>query len=312
MFGQLGSNNIQSFPPDQLSTVDNLISGNQSILSISAGGNHTCARIGSNGTGSIVKCWGQNNFGQLGIASSSYSATPVAVSVLGFMDEIRSISAGGNHTCALLGPVGDVGGKQVRCWGNNAFGQLGNGAFVPSSDNVPVTVTNLISTNELNAGRRILSISAGGNHTCALIGMAENGTSRIVKCWGSNSSGQAKPREMVGSYSVPVPAFELNQIVDSPMITTLDEVAAGGSHTCVKGQTGSEKAIVCWGLNSNGQVSGSLPASGSPSTAMPSLVIYQEINFSASTSPNSMVLGWNHSCARNVANEWMCWGSIQK
>ena len=130
--------------------------------SISAGQNHTCALI-ADGT---VKCWGRNNYGQLGDGSNTNSSTPVVVSSL---SGVAAISAGANHMCALLTTVGTV-----KCWGYNGYGQLGNNSTTNSS--TPVVVSSL------SGGA---AIKAGGFHTCALLT-----TVGTVKCWGYNEYGQ--------------------------------------------------------------------------------------------------------------------------
>src|SRR5438067_1925375 len=78
------------------------------------------------------------------------------------------IAAGGNHTCALTGQGG------VRCWGDNTFGELGDGT--KELRVAPVQVKGLSSGVE--------SVSPSGYHTCATL---ETGG---VKCWGDNSVGE--------------------------------------------------------------------------------------------------------------------------
>ena len=88
--------------------------------------------------------------------------------VNGAVLHVTQISAGALHTCAVT----TTGG--VKCWGNNAYGQLGNNSSVNSY--VPVAVVGL------DTG--VASISMGGTHSCALT------TSAGIKCWGRDNYGQ--------------------------------------------------------------------------------------------------------------------------
>ena len=85
------------------------------VAAIAAGGDHSCARMNT----SLVKCWGQNGSGQLGDGTTTERHTPVVVS--GLASDVATISAGGFHTCAL------TSAGAVRCWGDNPYGQLGDG-----------------------------------------------------------------------------------------------------------------------------------------------------------------------------------------
>lgn len=80
-------------------------------LEISAGQNHTCARL----EGGRMKCWGASEFGKLGLgepaaAHGSEIAERAAIDVGG---DVLAIAAGEMHTCALV----DDG--TVRCWGDS-------------------------------------------------------------------------------------------------------------------------------------------------------------------------------------------------
>ena len=140
---------------------------------------HTCAQTEDGAS----KCWGYNGNGQLGDGTTTLRASPVDVS--GLASGVRAVAAGGGHTCALV----EDGG--VKCWGWNGYGQLGDGTC--AERHTPVDVSGLSSATP--------AISAGGNHTCALL--AGGG----VSCWGYNGYGQlgdgttdtrATPGEVLG------------------------------------------------------------------------------------------------------------------
>ena len=150
------------------------------VQAISAGHYHTCALT----TGGGVKCWGENFSGQIGDGSITQRHTPVDVT--GLDSGVQAISAGYLHTCAL------TTGGEVKCWGNNGSGQIGDGS---TTDRLaPVDVTDL--------DNGVQAISAGYLHTCALT--ADDG----VKCWGYNQFGQlgigGRNYTLPGNVMVPV------------------------------------------------------------------------------------------------------------
>jgi len=184
------------------------------VPSIDGGGVHTCA-LASNGG---VKCWGRNNYGQLGNGNTADSNVPVDVS--GLSSGISAISAGNYHTCAVLTSGG------VKCWGWNGYGELGNGNTADS--NVPVNVSGL--------SFGIASIFAGGYHTCALT------SSGGIKCWGRNNCGQFGNGNKTDS-NVPVDVSGLSSGISA--------ISAGRYHTCALTSDGGVK---CWGDNYSGQL----------------------------------------------------------
>jgi alpha-tubulin suppressor-like RCC1 family protein len=112
LYGQLGDGTIT----DSLTPVP--VSGlTTGVAALGAGGNHTCALLAGGG----VKCWGFNEDGQLGDGATTDSSTPVDVS--GLTNGAASVTAGGRHTCAGLEAAG------VKCWGNNDYGQVGDGTL---------------------------------------------------------------------------------------------------------------------------------------------------------------------------------------
>lgn len=131
---------------------------------IAVGLEHSCAIVGG-----AVWCWGSNARGQLG-AMVDVASSSIPLEVVGVSDA-TALTAGRNFTCAL------TTSNAVRCWGDDAMGQLGSGSAGTFSP-IPVTVTGL------SAPIASLHAAAGANHTCALT------TTGLVHCWGGNLSGQ--------------------------------------------------------------------------------------------------------------------------
>jgi len=253
-FGELGdgTNTDRHAPVD----VVGLTSG---VTSISTGIDHTCALTTTGG----VKCWGGNYFGQLGDGTTTYRNTPV--DVVGLTSGIASVSSGGDHTCAVTNSGG------VKCWGDNDFGQLGDGTY--SDSYVPVDVVDLTSG--------IISVSTGYRHTCAVT------TSGGVKCWGSNYYGELGDGTTTYS-NIPVDVVGLTSGVAF--------ASSGYRHTCAVTTSGGVK---CWGWNENGQL-------GVGTTRRR----YTPVDVVGLTSGiASISSGGRHICAVTTSGGVKCWGS---
>ena len=127
------------------------------VVAIAAGWGHTCALIQDGG----VRCWGSNQFGQLG-DGTDVPYRSVRGIVAGFENDVAAISAGGAHTCAIRKD------NQVRCWGENNFGQLGNGTV--KNSNLPV-----LAKVHSRIDDEVLQLAAGRYHTCALMNLGRVG-----------------------------------------------------------------------------------------------------------------------------------------
>lgn len=143
------------------------------IVAICAGWYHSVA-LKSDGT---LYAWGLNHHGQLGDGTtdthSDYPVQVVGIDGIGYLTDVIAISAGGNHTLALLSD------STLLAWGQNTRGQLGNGTTL--STNSPTHVINHEGVSILDD---IISIECGSEHTLA---MKSDGT---LWTWGRNNHGQ--------------------------------------------------------------------------------------------------------------------------
>lgn len=255
------------------------------FTSISVGGGHVCAIA----TGGFAYCWGSDDNGQLGDARLVNSTTPIPVSGGGGPATFASISAGFRHSCAV---AFDGTGY---CWGNNDFGQLGNGST--SSSDTPVQVAGSLG---------FLSISAGGDHSCGIL--AGGG----AVCWGSNVDGQLGKGSVGDTSLVPVAVaggLSFTRISASTGTRTLDSKGSpfkklGHGHTCALTAAG---AVFCWGDDTDLQLGRGQFTGGNGVSGTPAPVFNGERPASAAFT--SISTGSRHSCA--VANDGnaYCWGS---
>ena len=206
--GQLGNGSIKAG-----SAVPVTVSGLTNAVAIIGGGEHACAVLADG----RVRCWGSNQYGQLGNGTTSKSSF-VPVTVRG-LTNVVAVAGGGGHTCALL-----TDGR-VECWGSNGEGRLGDGTTVQYSA-VPVTVSGLTNA---------VAITGGGGHACAVLADGR------VQCWGSNHSGELGNESRISS-PIPVTVSGLTNAVAE---------ASGLGHSCAVLADGR---IQCWGSNGGGQL----------------------------------------------------------
>ena len=227
---------------------------------------HTCAVTTVGG----LQCWGANSAGQLGDGTTRELFIPVPegstpVDVTGLTSDVAAVSAGGFHTCAVT----TAGG--LKCWGENFFGQLGDGTTTTSS--TPSNVTGLRDG--------VVAVSAGSLHTCAIT--TEGG----LQCWGSNVHGLLGDGTTIHR-SLPVDVIGLTSGVAS--------VAAGLHHTCAVTTAGGLK---CWGYNASaGQLGDGTTTNRSNPVDVTGLT----------EGVATVAIGYDHACAVTTAGGLQCWG----
>lgn len=228
---------------------------------MASGGQHTCFLTSAGG----VKCWGNNQFGELGDGTTMERNGPV--DVVGLSSGVLAIVSNRFSSCALLPGA-------VKCWGSGLSGQLGDGTF---ADRQPTPQTVL----GLEPGVR--AIAAGNDHTCALT--AAGG----VKCWGGGVFGQ------LGDAS----ATTRNRPVDvQGLDAAVTAIGAGGNHSCAATSAGAK----CWGDNTWSQLGDGTGGDGSATQKNAPVDV---IGLGAGVT--AFAGGLDHTCAI-ASGAVLCWG----
>ena len=265
-----------------------LLPENTSAISISSSERqHKCAILNNSET----VCWGQNNWGQLGAGwtcdEDEDSCTEINTDnnyweyagtsfpqVVDFPENKSAISvdAGDSFTCAITED------HSIYCWGQNNWGQLGQGNY--NSLSSPELV-------ELPGDREAGAIALAKESVCA-ISMDQN-----VYCWGRGAIGQ------LGNGN--------NQTKTTPTLVILEEgdnpvsITAGGAFYCLILDTGQSK---CWGENWHGGLGDGEPLDQWNNG------IYQPypFNVTGNHSFSGIESGLQNTCAIKTNGSAYCWG----
>lgn len=307
-----GANDSGQVNPGSLAMVvgrPTTVVGISGATQVSAGGNHSCARVAGN-----VKCWGDNGASQLGTgAGPGDSNAPVVIAGLTtFFNYVTSVTTGNRHSCALLEQP--LIARKVRCWGYNDKGQIGDGSTTTRP--TPVTVTGFSNPT---------AISAGVDRTCAV---ADGG----IWCWGYDSllnGSSLTPTLVVSGAGLSVTATgrehacalfvgtasaacwgnnlfygalgSVDPLTHGPVYTnskTYSSISAGGFHTCAV----DGGVIDCWGAGELGQLGdGHVNGGFHPGK----LRVFGISNAAA------VAAGHFHTCALLADGTVQCWGSNQ-
>ncbi len=207
-------------------------------------------------------CWGQ----MVGDGSPLVTVHTSAAAV-GLPAGAVSQIAAGYGGCALV----HGGGLSVslRCWGDNTWGEIGDGT----------TKNRLMPVKVQGLSGQLQSVTSGGSHVCALV---HNGG---AWCWGFNDKGQLGDGTTTNR-STPV--------VVSGLPLNLAQIAAADDHTCALLQT---QTVKCWGLNSKGQLGdGTTNDSSTP------------VKVAGLTGAVQVAVGDGYTCALLDNGGVQCWG----
>lgn len=306
-YGKLGDSTTIYRPGPTI--VDKGVSYSKVAIGKGNPGDHTCAIT----TAGILKCWGYNAYGQLGLGDTMSKSLPFKVDGTTTYSEI---SNGLSHSCGVTTD------GTLKCWGANFYAQVGDG-----------TATTRTTPTTIDSGTNYALVSSGSYHNCAIT------TTGVLKCWGDNSFGQLGMASTATTQNTPV-------VVDAGV--SYSSIQAGEQYTCGITSTG---VLKCWGYNNIGQLGvGDLTLRNSPQV-VDSGITYAKIstasshtcgittsgvlkcwgqnssyqlgngNASASYSPviiasgtsfTNVFLGYAHTCGITSSNNFKCWGLNQQ
>jgi len=299
IFGELGlgtsTNPVGNSFNQSLDKLDFLRFGTgKKVAKIAVGGSHTCALLDTG----IVKCWGRNGDGQLGLGDTrSRGATlnelgdylpPVN---LGEGQVAIDIAAGESHTCAVLQ------NRTIKCWGN--YRGIGSEDSQDLGDD-PVELGDDLLPVNLGKTAQIKKVTCGNNFTCVLL---MNGS---VKCWGENTGGVLG----IGKPADDIIGDEPNELGEKlPSVplakdALVDDISCGGLHCCARF---INNAIKCWGTNESGELgAGDTKSRGLNLADMGENLPFVDLGRLAAV--KGIGLGLGHACAILDSGVAKCWG----
>jgi cysteine-rich repeat protein len=252
--------------------------GGEAAIDITAGYGFTCVLL----PGGSVRCWGQNDTGQLGLGNTIDMAGQVGSAInLGSGLTATAISAGWGYACAVLS------NGTVQCWGDNSNGLLGLGNHISTVHS---------GTVALASGTIVTGVATGPSHACALISGGE------VHCWGDNREGEfgLGNTTPINTNSA-LPSIYGNASLKSGRIAI--SISLGDSFNCFSLDDGE---LECWGYNGTGQLGlGTTQTVGD--VAIPGSTALVSIG---STTVAQVVTGQSHTCILYSNNAGIkCWGA---
>jgi alpha-tubulin suppressor-like RCC1 family protein len=253
----------------------------QTVTSIAAITEHAgCSRMSD----ATVKCAGLNEAGQLGNGSTTNSTVPVTVkntSGTGSLTGVSQVATGNFFACARLA------NGTVDCWGDNSYGQLGNGTATTNPTVLPVTVKNVAGTGPLTG---VAQIATGKYATCARL------NSGGVDCWGHNGYYELGNGTNI-QHLLPTPV--LNGAGHGPLTGQIN-ISVSQYDAC---SVQSDGSLRCWGVNQYG-ILGNGTTKFAP---LPSRVKAPTgTGFLAKV--KNVVTAPAHTCALLTTGSMDCWG----
>lgn len=296
--GLLGLGHTLTIGDDEVPARAGTVQFQSRVRAVVMGWVHACAILEPSGN---PICWGTGTSGRLGTGFNDNrgdNEVPANYPPMSAGLPVIQLALGNDHSCLLRN------NGTVACWGSGSGGRLGMSSTASSpvpSTTAFVDVFGPAGPSSAPSGR-VDAIAAGQSFTCALRG--DGG----VFCWGLCTNGQCGygSTANVGDNEHP---FTLGRVSINGTATSL---TVGTAHVCVTfwhgASTSGPTLLLCWGLNSNGQLGyghgNAVGDNEAPETA--GFVEFSSTNVHTAT---LVALGGAHSCAVQNDGRLKCWGS---
>ncbi|MFN3197716.1 MAG: thrombospondin type 3 repeat-containing protein, partial [Bradymonadia bacterium] len=201
----------------------------------------------------------------------------------------------GYHHCA----IDDAG--QLKCWGYNAGGQLGQGNTTQYGDQAG-EVANMsvvdLGTNAQGQQHTVRQVTHGYRYTCALL------DDNRVKCWGYNRYGRTGHGDSATRGDGPNEMGNNLSYVDLGTGRTAVHIMSARYSACAILDNGGVK---CWGYNAHGELGqGNTTYRGDNPGEMGDNLAYTPLG--TGRTAVQMAGGYHHKCAVLDNGDVKCWG----
>nr|MBP9743488.1 hypothetical protein [Burkholderiales bacterium] len=231
-------------------------------------------------------CWGSGNSGQNGNGNSKNESAPSKVqlpidSTTHTPITFTSVAIGGNSICGI------GSNKHVYCWGNNQYGQIGDGTNTNAS--IPTQIVMADSTAESETFTQVDINYYSNGSTCAV---ASSGN---LYCWGGGvhgalGNGTTSNVNKATLVTMPANGDKFKSIIGM------------GNGNCALTTTNT---AYCWGYNNSGEGGNGISYSD---FLVPTAVLMPTSESGESETFATMTTSVNTACAISTLGTAYCWG----
>ena len=321
-YGQLGLGNTSSRGSSSSHMGDNLpyvdLGTNRTAKSISLGDYHTCAILDND----KVKCWGRNNYGQLGLGNTSTKGNGTG-EMGDSLPYTELIPPPPDTITTPLNPGGSspmLNASTLQAGESFAFFTASNCSGTAMASGTASRESSFLTPTLPSTGNYIFylqangicyrsvklnytyteipqSISLGSQHSCIV-------SSGKVKCWGYGGSGRLGLGNTSSKGDGSNEMGDNLSFVDLGTNRTAKAISLGQYHTCA---ILDNNKVKCWGYGANGRLGyGNTSSKGDGSNEMGDDLAF--VDLGTGWGAKAISLGNYHTCAILNNDYVKCWG----